>query len=151
MTTSTGRISYSNPTETKSGTEKKYTTPTWRHPTVEDSVDNLDISQLLTNARGGERMVVFGGTDYGLVTMSETAPLSLNKIQTHINRYHLLFAISGASVLLNNKRATLPPFTRSSTTTKIRNNLDNTSTSLPHPGGCQGGTKVESLDYGTSS
>ncbi|KAF9943980.1 hypothetical protein BGZ70_005191, partial [Mortierella alpina] len=36
-----------------------------------------------------ERQVVFSGTDYGLCTMSETVPQTLDEIMTHISRFNL--------------------------------------------------------------
>ncbi|KAF9079621.1 hypothetical protein BGX27_006180, partial [Mortierella sp. AM989] len=68
---------------------KDYSTPTWLHPMVEDSTNKLDISSLI-NARGKDRTVVFAGTDYGLVKMSETVALTHRQIQTHINRFQAL-------------------------------------------------------------
>ncbi|KAF9570598.1 hypothetical protein EC968_001673 [Mortierella alpina] len=64
--------------------------PTWDHPAVEDRAERIDISQLLQNCRGKDRQVVFGATDYGLVTMSETVGFTLPQIQCHLNRYDRL-------------------------------------------------------------
>ncbi|KAF9954748.1 hypothetical protein BGZ72_004325, partial [Mortierella alpina] len=63
---------------------------TWDHFTIEDSAERLDVQDLLNNSRGKRRMVVFGATDYGLRTMSETSAVSLQEMQQHLNRYHAL-------------------------------------------------------------
>ena len=47
---------------------------TWSDFKVEDRTESLDIRELVTNYRGKRRQVVFAGTDYGVVTMSETVP-----------------------------------------------------------------------------
>ncbi|KAF9578965.1 hypothetical protein BGW38_004979 [Lunasporangiospora selenospora] len=52
---------------------------------VEDSTERLDLTQLPSD------QVVFAGTDYGIVTMSETVPQTLSEIQVHLNRFALLF------------------------------------------------------------
>ncbi|CAO3565153.1 unnamed protein product [Mortierella alpina] len=88
---------------TRSGTTSKaprITTPTWAHATVEDSTDRLDLTALLqssTNARGRPRTVVFAGTDYGVVKMSETVALTRSEIEAHLNRYHQLFDVPEAN------------------------------------------------------
>ncbi|KAF9974237.1 hypothetical protein BGZ75_000912, partial [Mortierella antarctica] len=64
--------------------------PTWDHPAVEDRADRMDISLLMQNCRGKDRQLVIGGTDYGLVTMSETVGLTFPQIQSHLNRYDRL-------------------------------------------------------------
>jgi len=67
------------------------TTPTWSHYRVEDSTEMLDISAIVgPNSRGNSRQVVFAGTDYGIVKMSETCALSQAEITRHINRYQVL-------------------------------------------------------------
>lgn len=81
------------------GTSKtqQISTPTWACPTVEDSTDRLDLSHLLqstTNARGRPRTVIFAGTDYGVVKMSETVAVTKSEIEVHLNRYHQLFGKS---------------------------------------------------------
>lgn len=68
-----------------------FTTPTWDHFTVEDGADRIDLSDLLRNARGKGRLIVYAGTDYGLRTMSETVVQTHHQIEEHINRYHQLF------------------------------------------------------------
>jgi hypothetical protein len=65
------------------------TVATWSHYSVEDFTELLDVS-ILTNSRGKRRQVVFSGTDYGVCTMSETMPQTLDEINEHINRYQVL-------------------------------------------------------------
>ncbi|KAF9982878.1 hypothetical protein BGZ75_005658 [Mortierella antarctica] len=71
-----------------------FTAPTWARFAVEDNTENLDLTQLqniTTHARGKRRLLVFAGTDYGVVKMSETVAVTQAQIQTHINRYHQLY------------------------------------------------------------
>ncbi|KAF9086061.1 hypothetical protein BGX27_003275 [Mortierella sp. AM989] len=72
-------------------TETRVTIPTWAHPATEDKAEYFNISDLITNARGKNRLIAFAGTDYGLRTMSETVALTQGQIETHINRYYSLF------------------------------------------------------------
>ena len=68
------------------------TSPSWEKPGVEDYTERLDITELL-NHRGTNRHVVFAGTDYGLVTMSQTIALTIERLRTHIalyNRFNVL-------------------------------------------------------------
>ncbi|KAF9949899.1 hypothetical protein BGZ70_001592 [Mortierella alpina] len=81
---------------TRSSTNKmqQISTPTWAHPTVEDTTERMDLSTLLQlSANGRPRTVVFAGTDYGVVKMSETVALTRSEIETHLNRYHQLFDV----------------------------------------------------------
>ncbi|KAF9533037.1 hypothetical protein BGW38_010495, partial [Lunasporangiospora selenospora] len=52
--------------------------------TVEDATERLDISQLSKDE------IVFAGTDPGVVKMSVTCPMTVQEIETHVNRFHLL-------------------------------------------------------------
>ncbi|KAF9947605.1 hypothetical protein BGZ72_010427 [Mortierella alpina] len=74
---------------TKKSDPPPLTQPQWDMFTTEDATEYLDISQLMSTS-GHERQIVFSGTDYGLCTMSETVPQTLEEIQVHINRYNLL-------------------------------------------------------------
>ncbi|KAF9079832.1 hypothetical protein BGX27_005915, partial [Mortierella sp. AM989] len=58
----------------------KMTIPTWEHSSVEDDVQHMDISNLQANSRGKRRILVFAGTDYGIVKMSQTVALSQAQI-----------------------------------------------------------------------
>jgi hypothetical protein len=60
-------------------------TPSLANPRVEDNAHLIDLSGLQTSSK-----VVFGGTDYGLATMSKTVPLTTSVIQTHLNRFQIL-------------------------------------------------------------
>lgn len=66
------------------------TAPTWDRPTVEDRTLSLDISALIQTSDGNSKLIAFAGTDYGVRTMSETVPQTLNEIRAHLNRYALL-------------------------------------------------------------
>ncbi|KAF9201042.1 hypothetical protein BGZ49_008726 [Haplosporangium sp. Z 27] len=92
------RSKYNSNSARKSRGSTSFTTPTWDHPTVEDITDKLDISYLQTNTQGKNRMIVYAGTDYGLRTMSETVVQTHHQIETHINRYHVLFGNAGTCV-----------------------------------------------------
>jgi len=77
--------------KSKKEAQVKLTTSTWSHFTVEDSTECLDISNLITNHQGKNMQVVFSGTDYGINKMSETCALTLAEVESHVNRYNLLF------------------------------------------------------------
>ncbi|KAF9940150.1 hypothetical protein BGZ65_007905, partial [Modicella reniformis] len=64
---------------------KQWTTPTLDDFTVEDSVEHMDISQLPRDR------IVFAGTDPGVKKMSVTCAQTLQEIETHINRYQVLY------------------------------------------------------------
>ncbi|KAG0007072.1 hypothetical protein BGZ65_009844 [Modicella reniformis] len=63
------------------------TRPTLANPCAEDEAKYIDISEL-QSSEGVD--LVFGGTDYGVATMSRTVPLTMDVIQTHLNRFWLL-------------------------------------------------------------
>ncbi|KAF9553417.1 hypothetical protein BGW38_009391, partial [Lunasporangiospora selenospora] len=65
------------------------TVVTWDQPAVTEKTENLDVSQLLSvNNHGGRAcVVVMGGTDYGLRTMSETVGVSIERIQAHLKLF----------------------------------------------------------------
>ncbi|KAK3820303.1 MAG: hypothetical protein J3Q66DRAFT_368302 [Benniella sp.] len=65
----------------------KMTTPSLANLRVEDNAQFIDMSELQASNKVS---LVFGGTDYGLATMSKTAPLTTGVIQTHFNRFQLL-------------------------------------------------------------
>ncbi|CAO3572405.1 unnamed protein product [Mortierella alpina] len=69
---------------------RRDTIPTWELPAAEDKPTRIDLSSFIKNARGKKRLLAFAGTDYGLVTMSETVPLSLSQVQASFNRFELL-------------------------------------------------------------
>ncbi|KAF9989875.1 hypothetical protein BGZ79_004917, partial [Entomortierella chlamydospora] len=75
--------------------ETRVTVPTWIHPASEDKAEFFDISELVANARGKNRLITFAGTDYGLHRMSETVAMTQSQIESHINRYHALFGYEG--------------------------------------------------------
>ncbi|CAO3663413.1 unnamed protein product [Umbelopsis ramanniana] len=67
--------------------------PTSSKPGHEHDVEFLDISQVLQSAKEEERSIMFTGTDYGVVTMSTSVPMSLDRYNAHIklyNRFHVL-------------------------------------------------------------
>ncbi|KAG9319457.1 hypothetical protein KVV02_006684 [Mortierella alpina] len=64
----------------------------WTHHHVEDTAEKLNIQQLIAdNNKNNKRKVIFAGTDYGLVTMSETSALTLSEVHSHMNRYQVLY------------------------------------------------------------
>lgn len=65
------------------------TAPTWDHPQAEDRTLNLDISAFRQqiNADSNNNLIAFSGTDYGVRTMSETVPQTLNEIMAFINHH----------------------------------------------------------------
>lgn len=68
----------------------RYTKPTWSRPTVEDKAQYFDISQLQEDAKEGNRVLVFSGTDYGVRKMGATVAVSQSEMFTHLNRYQAL-------------------------------------------------------------
>ncbi|KAG0209409.1 hypothetical protein BGX31_002132, partial [Mortierella sp. GBA43] len=62
------------------------TTPTWGWRTVEDDVKHTDLSQLQSQC-SQDRCLVYSGTDYGICTMSETAPVTAGQLQEHLALY----------------------------------------------------------------
>ncbi|KAF9352621.1 hypothetical protein BGX26_009601 [Mortierella sp. AD094] len=72
-----------------SGAQRRYTRPTWSRPAVTDSVENIDMTQYGVTA-WNNRLLSFGGTDYGVRIMNQTIAQNHGEIMTHINRYHVL-------------------------------------------------------------
>ncbi|KAF9286934.1 hypothetical protein BGZ68_002420 [Mortierella alpina] len=76
----------------KSGTgsattsETTLTKATWDHPACENTAEKLDVRDLAASSRSGKGLLVFGGIDYGVRTMSETCGLSLEAMEEHINK-----------------------------------------------------------------
>ncbi|KAG0242621.1 hypothetical protein BGX31_000077 [Mortierella sp. GBA43] len=58
--------------------------PTRANPCTEDKSKFIDISELQSSN------IVFGGTDYGLRTMSRAVPLTMDVVRAHQNRYSIL-------------------------------------------------------------
>ncbi|KAF9944464.1 hypothetical protein BGZ65_012017 [Modicella reniformis] len=69
------------------------TAPTWDRPQAEDCTLNLDISAFITqiNADSNNNLIAFSGTDYGVRTMSETVPQTMNEIMAFINHHASLW------------------------------------------------------------
>ncbi|CAO3564588.1 unnamed protein product [Mortierella alpina] len=63
------------------------TTPTWLCPAVEDDVDHMDIETIMKESRESNRAVVFSGTDYGVVKMSETVPVTQQRLEDHFQYF----------------------------------------------------------------
>ncbi|KAF9574644.1 hypothetical protein EC968_005874 [Mortierella alpina] len=63
------------------------TTPTWRNSTVEDDVEHMDISTILKESQDPRRSIVYSGTDYGLVKMSETVPVTEKRLEEHLQYF----------------------------------------------------------------
>jgi hypothetical protein len=87
-------------TDSKSGSAGniKMTKPTRDNPVAEDYTEALDISGL------AGMDITFSGTDYGLVKMSVTVPMTPNAIEIHVNRFHALGKLSEWSGRSNGKR-----------------------------------------------
>lgn len=68
------------------------TAPTWDRPQAEDRTLNLDISAFIqqNNVDSNNNLIAFSGTDYGVRTMSETVPQTLDEIRAFISRYDSL-------------------------------------------------------------
>jgi len=71
---------------TSSQAKPNRTNPTWDKLPTEESVKFLDITGLVGH-QGEDRMIAFSGTDYGLVTMSETVPLTLGRAHGHFTGF----------------------------------------------------------------
>ncbi len=71
-------------TSKKETKDEERTKATWDHHSVEDFAEQLDVQDLLCNSRGRQRMIVFGATDYGLRTMSETSAITLPEMEQHL-------------------------------------------------------------------
>ncbi|KAK3816009.1 MAG: hypothetical protein J3Q66DRAFT_431553 [Benniella sp.] len=70
----------------RKGLERVSTTPSWEHRQTEELVQHLDISLVCQQAvLWSQKMITFSGTDYGLVIMSETVPVSARRIQAHLS------------------------------------------------------------------
>jgi len=65
------------------------TTPTWQNFNVEDSIESLDVANVVAG-QDDKRRIVLSGTDYGLCVMSVTVPQTIDEILTHSNRFHVL-------------------------------------------------------------
>ncbi|KAF9575455.1 hypothetical protein EC968_003060 [Mortierella alpina] len=63
------------------------TTPTWRNSTVEDDVEHMDISTIMKESQDPRRFIVHSGTDYGLVKMSETVPVTEKRLEEHLQYF----------------------------------------------------------------
>ncbi|KAG0166654.1 hypothetical protein DFQ29_000902, partial [Apophysomyces sp. BC1021] len=61
------------------------TVPTVERPQCEDNAEHIELNNLLNSS---DTQIVFGGTDYGLITMSETVPLMLERLSFHVGLYN---------------------------------------------------------------
>ncbi|KAF9405064.1 hypothetical protein BGZ76_006698 [Entomortierella beljakovae] len=52
----------------------------------------------MINTRGKNKSIVFGGTDYGVVKLSETCTFSHAEIEWHINKYQVLAGLSDSDI-----------------------------------------------------
>ncbi|KAF9951883.1 hypothetical protein BGZ72_006681 [Mortierella alpina] len=70
-----------------SSSTAQMTTPTWQHPTVEDDVDHMNIEIIMKESQESNRAVVYSGTDYGVVKMSETVPVTQQRLEDHLQYF----------------------------------------------------------------
>ncbi|KAF9970938.1 hypothetical protein BGZ75_002079, partial [Mortierella antarctica] len=77
-------------TTTTTTSAPKITTFTWEHFAMEEDVPHSNIDSLLENHHEEDRQVVFSGTDYGLVKMSRTVPISKTRLAEHQNYFGVL-------------------------------------------------------------
>ncbi|KAG0161997.1 hypothetical protein DFQ28_003834, partial [Apophysomyces sp. BC1034] len=63
--------------EKKGKKQPKPTVPTVERPQCEDSAEHIELNNLLNSS---DTQIVFGGTDYCLITISETVPLTLERL-----------------------------------------------------------------------
>lgn len=87
---STEKSDLAEPSKDTIQKRQTFTTPTWSNHAAEDYTDFMDVSELSKNTQGGQRVIVYAGTDYGICTMSQTVALTDGRIKGHINRYHVL-------------------------------------------------------------
>ncbi|KAF9987217.1 hypothetical protein BGZ65_004674 [Modicella reniformis] len=114
-----------------STTTKKLSTPTWEQPAVEDDCEYMDLSQLLTDSKCA---VVYAGTDYGIVKMSETVAMTPQEMQCHLNRYGVLHGLpdsqgeesEGNDLKENREKGSMK------ITAGLLNNISHTTTMLAH-------------------
>ncbi|KAK3828311.1 MAG: hypothetical protein J3Q66DRAFT_306632 [Benniella sp.] len=78
-------------TTTQRSYTTRLTTPSWEKKPTEELVQNLDITVLCQQAEPwSERKITFSGSDYGLITMSETVPVSVQRVHAHLTGYEKL-------------------------------------------------------------
>ena len=83
--TSSSSRSNNNSSGTSSSTNScQMTKPSLSNPRAEDEAKFIDISDLQASDKVE---LVFGGTDYGLCTLSKTVPLTTEIVQAHMNRF----------------------------------------------------------------
>lgn len=68
--------------------------PTNAAPAHDDDVKFLDIKQVLKGAEAENRPIMFSGTDYGVVTMSTSVPMSMDRFKEHMKFYNRFFPLS---------------------------------------------------------
>ncbi|KAF9948128.1 hypothetical protein BGZ72_009918 [Mortierella alpina] len=70
-----------------SSTTVSMTTPTWECYTVEDDTEHLNLDEIRRGCDGNQRTIVYAGTDYGVCKMSETVPLTQNRLKEHLQLF----------------------------------------------------------------
>jgi hypothetical protein len=78
--------------ETAAGTRKWIDSscppPSLKQPGCEEATERLDIRQLMQQSQQEGRDIVFGGTDYGLVTMATTVRMPLELFEQKLSSYN---------------------------------------------------------------
>lgn len=59
----------------------------------------LDIKEILKEAKAISRPLIFSGTDYGIVTMSTSVPMSLVRFHEHLKPTQSVFSAGGPIVV----------------------------------------------------
>jgi len=72
----------------KVGTSLACPPPTLERPECEEATEKLDVSKLISESEDVNREVVFGGTDYGLVTMATTVRLPIDRYHRKVDLYN---------------------------------------------------------------
>ncbi|KAG0176534.1 hypothetical protein DFQ28_004741, partial [Apophysomyces sp. BC1034] len=66
--------------------QNKMSIPTNDRLACEDSTESMDLAKLL--AENTDKPIVFGGTDYGIVTTSCTSVLTMDRLYKHVDLYN---------------------------------------------------------------
>jgi hypothetical protein len=62
--------------------------PSLKQPGCKEATESLDIRQLMQQSQKEGRDIVFGGTDYGLVTMATTVRMPLELFEQKLSSYN---------------------------------------------------------------
>lgn len=62
--------------------------PTHSRPAAEDKATHLRLNQLLEEAAADSRVVIYSGTDYGIVTQWTTVRVTAERLDRHLRLYN---------------------------------------------------------------